>query len=320
VSGLTDVTAIAAGFDHGLALLSNGTVMAWGDNSYGELGNGTTTNSDIPVPVSGLSGVTAVTAGGDDSLALLDDGTVVAWGDNSYGELGNGTTTSSDSPVAVSGLSGVTAVSAGLEHALALVSGGRVMAWGNDDAGQLGDGSTDGISETPVAVTGLTGSTVTAVSAGLDHSLGLLSDGTVVAWGDNGAGELGNASEVNSDTPVVVSDLANVTAISAGSNFSLALSSTEHVYSWGLDATTQSDVPVEVRGISGITAVSAGGDHSVAVRGQNPVAPGIRHRAAASGQATETHASNVRLARSTTSRVLRPTRPRAGLHRALSRR
>ncbi len=317
VKGLTGVTAVAAGFEHGLALLSNGTVMAWGDNSDGELGNGTTTNSDVPVAVTGLSGVSAVSAGGDDSLALLSNGTVVAWGDNSYGELGNGSTTNNNTPVAVTGLSGVTAVSAGLEHSLALVSGGGVMAWGNDNAGQLGDGSASGFSDTPVPVTGLAGSTVTAVSAGLDHSLGLLSNGTVVAWGDNGAGELGNASSVNSDTPVPVSDLDDAIAISAGSDFSLALTSTGHVSSWGLDATTESKVPVEVRGLARIIAISAGGDHSVAVKLPHPLATTLRHDAA--GPARQRHISGVRTARSTVHRALKPTGARAGRHRRADR-
>ncbi len=91
VSGLNGVTAIAAGLGHSLALLSNGTVMAWGSNEYGELGDRTKTESDVPVAVSGLSGVTAIAAGGIHSLALLSNGTVMAWGSNVFGELGDGT-------------------------------------------------------------------------------------------------------------------------------------------------------------------------------------------------------------------------------------
>jgi alpha-tubulin suppressor-like RCC1 family protein len=284
VSGLSGVTAIAAGFEHGLALLSDGTVMAWGDNSQGELGDGTTANSDVPVAVSGLTGVTAISAGGDFSLALLSNGTVMAWGDDSYGELGDGTTANSDIPLAVEGLTGVTAVSAGLEHALALTDTGTVLAWGNDNAGQLGDGTTGGTSDTPVTVIGLNGPTVTAVAAGLDHSLGLLSNGTVVAWGDNSSGELGNGSNISSNIPVAVRDLSNIAAISAGSDFSLALgASNRFVYSWGLDATTQSNLPAVVPRIVNISSVSAGGDHSLAIKGPHP--PEARH-----GHGTKVHA------------------------------
>ena len=125
VTGLSGVTSVAAGGErgtneHSLALLKNGTVMAWGYNGSGQLGNGTTTESDEPVAVSGPSGVKAIAAGSEHSLALLKNGTVMAWGDNGSGELGNGTTTESDVPVAVSGLSGVTAIAAGGFHSLAV--------------------------------------------------------------------------------------------------------------------------------------------------------------------------------------------------------
>ena len=101
-----------------------------GDGRYGQLGDGTTTGSSLPVAVSELSGVTAVSAGGEHGLALLSNGTVMAWGDNDEGELGNGTTGGRcDVPVPVSGLSGVTAISAGTRYSLALLSNGTVMAW-----------------------------------------------------------------------------------------------------------------------------------------------------------------------------------------------
>jgi Regulator of chromosome condensation (RCC1) repeat len=116
---LTGVTAISAGEEHSLALLSNGTVMAWGSNVYEQLGDGTETDRKVPVAVSGLSGVTAISAGGGHSLALLSNATVMAWGSDAYGQLGNGTSAISFGvPVAVSGLSGVTGISAGGWHSL----------------------------------------------------------------------------------------------------------------------------------------------------------------------------------------------------------
>jgi alpha-tubulin suppressor-like RCC1 family protein len=147
----------------------------------------------------------------------------VAWGDNSAGEFGNGTLTGSDAPGDVSGLSGVRAVAAGGRHELAVLSGGTVMSWGDDTFGQLGNGiaSANGDTEVPAAVPGLSG--VTAVAAGEEHSLALLSDGTVMSWGENRYGQLGNGSTVGSAVPVPVKGLTGVTAIAGGGQHALAL-------------------------------------------------------------------------------------------------
>jgi alpha-tubulin suppressor-like RCC1 family protein len=105
VSGLTSgVSAIAAGGDHSIALKSDGTVWAWGDNQLGQLGNGNNIASNTPVQVSGLTDVTAIAAGDNHSLALKDDGTVWAWGDNQFGQLGDGTNSTRNIPVQSTGL------------------------------------------------------------------------------------------------------------------------------------------------------------------------------------------------------------------------
>jgi alpha-tubulin suppressor-like RCC1 family protein len=242
VSGLSEpVKAIAAGEGFGLALLKGGTVMAWGRNGAGQLGNGATTNSDVPVQVKGLTGVTAIAAGLRFALAVLSDGTVMAWGANGQGQLGNGTETASNVPVAVSGLKEVIAVAGGAQHSLALLQNGTVMAWGDNVAGELGDGSHTGpencgtlllpCAKTPVAVSGLKG--VTAIAGGNGHSLALLG-GTVEAWGSNNYGQLGDGTSTGpepcgtnfgpcSATPVEVSKLSDVKGIAAGTEaFSLA--------------------------------------------------------------------------------------------------
>ncbi len=165
---LNYVTAIAAGATNSLALLKDGHVMAWGDNEDGQLGNGTYTESDVPVEVTGLSEVTAIAANGSHCLALLKDGHVMAWGDNEDGQLGNGTYTESDVPVEVTGLSEVTAIAAGSTHSLARLANGHVMTWGANYYGQLGNESIYD-SDVPVEVTGL--SDVTAIAGGRAHSL-----------------------------------------------------------------------------------------------------------------------------------------------------
>jgi hypothetical protein len=173
VKGSRGAIAVAAGGEHSLALLSNGTVAAWGQNTDGQLGNGTITGSDVPVAVQGLTGVTAIAAGSDHSVALLSNGTVDAWGSNSFNQLGQpngfpGGIGQSDVPVAVPNLSGATAIAAGGLFNLALLSNGAVMDWGDNALGQLGNGNTN-LVVTPAAVPGLSG--VTAIAAGGVYSL-----------------------------------------------------------------------------------------------------------------------------------------------------
>jgi uncharacterized protein (TIGR03437 family) len=270
VSNLTGMTAIGAGASHSLALNSNGTVWAWGDNEYGQLGNGASGNSDLPVQVSGLTGVTAIAAGWYHSLALLKNGTVWAWGANGSGELGNGTTTSSNVPVQVSGLTAVVAIAAGSGFSLALLNNGAVWAWGDNQYGQLGNG-TQTESNVPVQVTGLTG--VTAIAAGQQHSLALNS-GAVWAWGSNSSAQLGDGKFANSNVPVQVSGLNGVTAIAAGADHSLALNGVGSVWAWGDNDADElgnaislySKVPIEVSSLVGAaTAIAAGDEYSLAV-------------------------------------------------------
>ncbi len=276
-SGLNNLTvAVAAGAQHSLALLSDGTVRAWGSNGNGELGDGTTIQRLTPVPVMGLTGVRAVTAGANYSLALLSDGTVRAWGRNDSGQLGDGTTTERHTPVKVKSLTGVTAISAasgvGGASSLALLNDGTVRAWGHNSAGQLGDGTTTE-RFTAVKVKRLT--KVKAISESTFHGLALLASGKVKAWGSNAFGQLGDGTTVPFRlTPVVVKGgLAGGKAISAGDSFSVALLKDGTVRTWGRGGdgelgngvTTNQPLPVAVTGLSGVTAISAGEAHVLAL-------------------------------------------------------
>jgi alpha-tubulin suppressor-like RCC1 family protein len=201
VIGLTDVTAIAAGDYHTVALKTDGTVWAWGRNYSGQLGDGTTTDSATPVQVSDLTDVIAIAAGDYHTVAIKTDGTVWAWGSNWSGQLGDGTTINSTTPVQVNDLTDVTAIAAGDYHTVAIRTDGTVWAWGKNNFGQLGDGTKTN-STTPVQVSGLTD--VTVITAGDDHAVVFKSDGTVWAWGFNRYGQLGDATTTDRYTPVQV--------------------------------------------------------------------------------------------------------------------
>ncbi|MEX2238958.1 MAG: hypothetical protein WEB00_15645 [Dehalococcoidia bacterium] len=275
VSLLTNVVELAGGGGHTLALLSDGTVMSWGDDGSGQLGNGATTGDQpAPTAVSGLSGVKAIAAGDNHSLALLNDGTVRAWGNDDDGQLGNGPTTGDQpAPVVVSGLGGVKAIAAGRDHSLAVLNEGTVRSWGNDDSGKLGNGATTGDQPAPVVVDGL--SLVNEVAAGAFHSLALVNDGTVRAWGADDVGQLGNGDTTGDQpAPVAVGGLSGVKAIAAGDFHSLALRNNGTARSWGSNTfgelgsgeiTGDQVAPVPVSGLSAAQAIAAGGLHSLAL-------------------------------------------------------
>ncbi len=257
------VTQVRGGCFDALAVTSKGHVLAWGYNGFGELGNGTTTDSHTPVRVELPHGtkVTAVRAGCLFSLALTSSGHVLAWGNNAAGQLGDGTTTDSHTPVRVRLPKGtrVTAIGAGESFSLARTASGHALAWGFGADGQLGNGSTDQISAVPVRVQLPKGSKVKTLAAGQSYALASTSSG-LYAWGDNDLGQFGNGTTTGSDTPVIVPilvrgpSLGHLVSLAAGCDHTVALFSGGAVLAWGEGSegelgngsTVNSDTPVGV--------------------------------------------------------------------------
>ena len=185
-------TAVSAGWAHTMALKSDGTLWAWGDNGYGALGLGSTAASDKNSPTQVDPGSTwkAVSTGCDYTVAIKSDGTLWAWGENNYGQLGLGSADGNAHPTPTQVASGTTwkAVSCGQCDTLAIKSDGTLWGWGSNGDGELGLNSTSQ-TNAPAQVGSV--NTWTAVSSGFGYSLALRSDGSLWSCGDNSRGELG---------------------------------------------------------------------------------------------------------------------------------
>lgn len=274
------LAAVCAGVWGTASAAQADSAMAWGFNSVGQLGNGSTTDSNVPVEVTGLhSGVSTIAVGRTYSLAI-QNGAAKSWGYNANGELGNGLTANSSVPVNVTGLSsGVTAVAGGYFHSLA-IQNGAALSWGSGVTGQLGNGYSS--SKVPLNVTGLS-SGVTAIAAGDYHSLAI-QNGAVKSWGDNEYGQLGDGTYVRRNAPVSVVGLSSgVTAIAAGYLHNLAIQNGA-LKVWGYNTDGQfgtgpgsyvSNIAVGVTDLSsGVTAIAAGSRHSLAIKNGNVYAFG----------------------------------------------
>ena len=265
----TAAARLAAGQSHTCAVENDRTARCWGSNSFGQLGDGTTTPRSTPAPVSGVTGAVAVAAGSSHTCALLGDGTVRCWGKNDDGQLGDGTTTARSTPVAVPGLRGVTALTAGLTHSCALLIDRSARCWGDNSVGQLGDGTTWERSTT-VAVGGL--SDVVSLSSSSLHTCALLANGTGRCWGWNGNGQLGDGTRVDRPAPVSVVDLTDAVSVATGGSHSCAVLSDGTGWCWGRGQGAIGDgtlslrtAPVPVVDLAGAMAVALGSRHSCAL-------------------------------------------------------
>ena len=227
-------TALAGGDAHSCALFPGGALFCWGNNSSGQLGNGTTNDSLAPVAVMGLAtGVVEIVAGFQHSCARLTNGDVHCWGDNSRGQLGNDSQNGSNVPVTVVGLSRpAIALAAGFDHTCAVLQDGDVECWGDNARGQLGDGTRD-MQIKPVAVQELSDD-IASLAAGRYHTCALAIDGDVHCWGSSNRGQLGNGSLESSRTPIRVRTLGeDAMAIAAGEEHTCAILQSDAMRCWG---------------------------------------------------------------------------------------
>ncbi len=278
VVGLTSgVLAIAAGGGHTCALTTTGGVKCWGDNEYGQLGDGTKTSRSTPVDVAGLSsGMVSIFASYYSTCALTRGGGAKCWGVNP----GDGKGSNALTPVDVFGLSsGVASISPGYDHTCAVTTHGKVKCWGDNTSGQLGVGNII-LSPTPVDATNLT-SSIISVALGWYYTCALTVSGGVKCWGDNSHGMLGDGTTSKSTLPIDVFGLSSgVIAITAGVYFTCALISGGGAMCWGDDEDGQLGnglsitraTPVTATGLSSaMTAVGAGFRFTCGLTGEGGV-------------------------------------------------
>ena len=263
---------IAAGYDHAVALDSDGNVWAWGRNDYGQAGDNSLTDQLTPVQVQGLTGITQIAAGAYHNLALDNFGTVWAWGAKLGWQLGNGTKTNSTVPVPVSGLSDVIAIATGTSHSISLKGDGTVWTWGTNSYYELGHGlggTTDEL--VPGQVPNLFN--VIDIAGGYNFTTVLKQNNTVWSWGRNRAGQLGTGDITDRRVPTPALLSANVASIHASlSERAFAVMSDGSIWGWGYNGGSGAvgngsgfDQLSPVKVFENAVHLSSGREHTVAL-------------------------------------------------------
>ena len=284
VEGIADAIAVATSghwsSGYSCALHQSGNVSCWGANEEGQLGNGTKSQSTVPVRVEGITDAVAIAIGWDHSCVIHQNGSVSCWGGNEDGQLGNGTETGWSVPVQVEGVTNATSITAGINHTCALHEDGTISCWGNNEAGQLGN-STLLTSSVPARVEKITDAT--AIAAGFLHTCALLEDASVSCWGHNFNGELGMPSDGQiSMTPLEIEGIRNAADIATGFEHTCTLRQSGAITCWGGNQEEQlggndfdytSGFPLaQIEGITDAIGISTnGGAHTCAILQDNTI-------------------------------------------------
>lgn len=271
VPGITTAVAVAGGDENAFALLANGTVLAWGSNGGNALGFPNTGPVLSPTPVPGVTGAKAIAAAATSGYALLSTGSVMSWGSNDVGQLGNGTFGGKEPPAVIPNLRTVNAIWAGRDFAGALTKKGTLYTWGLNTFGQLGNGLSTNTDAPGAILTKVAQFELGGDNTANGHGLALLKNRTVVAWGCNSQGQLGDGTLTNHPLPQPVPGLSQIIQVAAHGAHSLALDISGNVWSWGANdqgqvgngGTEPVTAPVEV--LRGALAIAAGALTSLAI-------------------------------------------------------
>ena len=242
------------------------------ENSSGQLGNGLSSNSYLPVEVLNLTNIEKVALGAFHNIAVDSSGYVWVWGNNNYGQLGDGTLVNKSTPFQLSGLSGITDVDSGGLNSIVIGSGGNLYAWGDNDFGELGTGSLTEDLNTPTQVLNI--SNIISIHAGSRFMAAIESDGTLWTWGQNQYYQLGDGTTTDSATPIEITAVTAVSNADVGGDHTIVISSTgQYLWAWGYNyqgqlgdsTTTTRSTPVTVPGVNWVEQVECGYNFSLAL-------------------------------------------------------
>ncbi|SFC86498.1 RCC1-like domain-containing protein [Spirosoma endophyticum] len=256
---------------HTVGRQSDGSLWAWGENFYGQLGNGTNTDRTSPVRIGLSTNWVSTATGQEHNVGLQSDGSLWTWGRNLEGELGDGTTTNRNSPVRIGIETNWASIAAGYYHSVGIQSDGSLWAWGRNFWGSLGDGTTTNQNQ-PKRIGQATN--WISIATGQEHTVGLQSDGSLWAWGRNFEGQLGNGTTTNQNQPVRIGSVTNWVSIAAGQYHTIGLQSDGSMWAWGNNqygqlgdgSTTSQSSPVRIGSATNWASITAGYTHTLGLQ------------------------------------------------------
>ena len=262
---------VSSGNAFTLGIKNDGTLWGWGDNTFGQLGDGTTISKNTPIQIGSSNNWQTVSAGGYHSIAITNDGNLWGWGENNYGQLGDSSNVNKSFPTNISSCSCWKNVSAGTEHTIAIKLDGTLWAWGSNFFGGLGDGTNKG-KTLPIQV-GIDADW-RMVKAANDFTLALKNDGSLWSWGWNSNGQLGDGTKINKNVPTAIGVGKQWVTINAGMGHSVGIRSDSSLWAWGGnhygqigDGTFADEYfPVSVLGIGSCKGISAGFNFTAAIQ------------------------------------------------------
>lgn len=232
VSPGTTWKSVATGWNHVVAIKSDGTLWTWGNNDNGQLGDGTIIDKNLPQQIGTENDWVYISCGQHATFVLKANGTLWACGRNNNGQLGDGTTVNKNTFVQIGTDNNWKSIEAGWFHTLGMRIDNTIWAWGDNSFGQIGDNTTID-KHTPVQVGNSTN--WQRITAGQSHSLAIASNGTLWAWGCNLLAQLGNNTTTNSHLPIQIETDTDWVNIAGGNNYSFGIKSDGSLWSWGMD-------------------------------------------------------------------------------------